>query len=98
MKSFVTLLSISAVVGALSPVFSKDYHPALLKRTGSIVDDLGPILSPGASIIFPTDDPAQFAELTKRYVEIFHPDITVIVQVGTEADVPRIVREISLPP
>ncbi|KAI1498756.1 hypothetical protein F5X99DRAFT_411811 [Biscogniauxia marginata] len=51
----------------------------------NIVADLGPLLSPQASIVLPGE--ATFASLTSRWREYHAPNISAVVQVTTEADV-----------
>ncbi|KAI1418448.1 hypothetical protein F5Y13DRAFT_149192 [Hypoxylon sp. FL1857] len=56
----------------------------------NIVADLGPLLSPQASIVLPGD--AAFANITSRWREYQAPDISAVVQVAAEADVQQTVR------
>lgn len=85
MKPYTPLLLLAAVVGGLSVLFR------LLSRTDdSLVAGLAPLLSPAASIVLPTAP--LFANLTRRCIDIFTPGIAAVVRVGTEADVPLIVR------
>jgi hypothetical protein len=55
----------------------------------NIIADLGPQLSPQASIVLSND--ADFAKLTGRWREYHSPDVAVVVQVATEADVQQTV-------
>lgn len=87
MKKYSGLLLVPAIVGILSVVY-----PSIFRRTDAIVAELGPLLSPGASIVLPTSNATLFSDLTRRYIEVMHPDFTAIVRVGAEADVPLIVR------
>lgn len=87
MKKYSGLLLVPAIVGILSVVY-----PSIFRRTDVIAAELGPLLSPGASIVLPTSNATLFSDLTRRFIELMHPDITAVVRVGAEADVPLIVR------
>lgn len=87
MKKYSGLLLVPAIVGVLAVVY-----PSIFRRTDAIVAELGPLLSPGASIVLPTSNATLFSELTRRYIEVMHPDFSAVVRVGAEADVPAIVR------
>lgn len=67
-------------------------HQESLPSPDVVVAELGPLLSPAASIVLPTGDGTLFSDLTQRYVEVFRPEFAIVVRVGTEADVPLIVR------
>jgi hypothetical protein len=54
-----------------------------------ILADLGPLLSPGASIVLPSDP--EFAGLTARWREYEAPNITIVVKVAVEFDVQQTV-------
>ncbi|CAJ2512976.1 Uu.00g010950.m01.CDS01 [Anthostomella pinea] len=56
----------------------------------TIQADLGPLLSPEASIVLPCD--GEFANLTSRWREWHAPNISVVVQVATADDVQQVVR------
>ncbi|KAI1459380.1 hypothetical protein F4805DRAFT_473318 [Annulohypoxylon moriforme] len=56
----------------------------------NIAADLGPLLSPQASIVLPGE--ATFANLTSRWREYRAPNISAVVQAATEADVQKTVR------
>lgn len=84
MKLFARLLLIPAALAM--------NNQECLPSDGVIVAELGPLLSPAASIVLPTADGTLFSDLTKRYIQVFQPEIVAVVRVGTEADVPLIVR------
>lgn len=79
-----TILLLSSVVYAISPAFN-------LKRTDAIIQELGPYLSPEATIVLPGGNSTLFTELTTRYSAVSHPDITAVVRVGDGSDVAEIV-------
>ena len=54
-----------------------------------ILNDLGPLLSPGASIVVPSNP--RFASLVSRWREYKAPKVTVVVQVANESDVQQTV-------
>ncbi|KAK4233777.1 hypothetical protein C8A03DRAFT_47748 [Achaetomium macrosporum] len=56
----------------------------------NILVDLGPLLSPEASIALRGD--ADFAKLTERWREWHAPEVAAVVRVATEADVQQTVR------
>lgn len=85
MKPYTSLLLLAAALGGLSILFRLLSHTDNLLVTG-----LSPLLSPAASIVLPSEP--LFANLTRRCVDVFTPDIAAVVRVGTEADVPLIVR------
>ncbi|KAI5926546.1 hypothetical protein F4810DRAFT_707635 [Camillea tinctor] len=58
--------------------------------TDNIAADLGPLLSPQASIVLPGD--ATFSNLVSRWREYEASTISAVVQVSTEADVQQTVR------
>lgn len=86
MKKYARLL-VPVVLGALAAGYQM-----VLSPTDDIVAELHPLLSPAASIVLPTENQTLFSDLTRRYIELFQPDIAVVVRVGTESDVPLIVR------
>lgn len=85
MKPYISVLLLAATVGGLSMLF-----PLFSRTDNPLVTGLAPLLSPAASIVLPSEP--LFANLTRRCVGAFAPDIAVVVRVGTEADVPLIVR------
>lgn len=95
MKGYITLFSVPAAVGILSILFSKGYLN-LFSQTDPIITELGSLLSPEAKIILPTENATLFSGLAGRFIQVFEPDITAVVKVGTEADVPVIVSELQL--
>lgn len=85
MKSYASLLLLASVVGVLSILFR-------LSRTADpLVAGLTSLLSPAASIVLPSSP--LFANLTRRCVGAYNPEIAAVVRVGAEADVPLIVRD-----
>ena len=54
-----------------------------------ILADLGPLLSPKASIVLPSHP--EFPSLVARWREYEAPDITVVVQIAVESDVQQTV-------
>lgn len=86
MKPYTPLLLLAAVVGGLSVLFR------LFSRTDDpLVAGLASLLlSPAASIVLPSAP--LFANLTRRCIDVFTPDIAAVVRVGTEADITLIVR------
>lgn len=85
MKHYASLLLLAGVVGVFSVLFR------LSRTSNALVAGLTPLLSPAATIVLPNSP--LFANLTQRCVDVFMPDIAAVVQVGTEADVPLIVRD-----
>lgn len=84
MKIFARLLLIPAVIGV--------QHQQCFLSADLIVAELGPLLSPEASIVLPTTgNGTLFSDLTKRYIVMYQPEVDAIVRVGTEADIPLIV-------
>lgn len=66
------------------------YHDSV--TTGSnIRPDLGPRLSPNATIVLKCDNTTLFEELTYRYATV-HPHITAVVSVGEGDDVGEIIK------
>ncbi|KAI1777235.1 hypothetical protein F4818DRAFT_341465 [Hypoxylon cercidicola] len=63
---------------------------SLIASNVNLLGDLGPKLSPEASILLPGD--AEFANLTSRWREWHAPNIAAVVEVATEADVQQTVR------
>ncbi|KAI0854095.1 hypothetical protein F5Y00DRAFT_222271 [Daldinia vernicosa] len=63
---------------------------SLISKSINLQADLGPRLSPSASIALPDD--ANFANLTSRWREWHAPTIAAVVQVATEGDVQQAVR------
>ncbi|KAB5566330.1 hypothetical protein GE09DRAFT_1171507 [Coniochaeta sp. 2T2.1] len=59
-------------------------------NSSNIVAELGPLLSPDASIILRSD--TRFATLTSRWREHLAPKFSVVVQTATEADVQHTIR------
>lgn len=57
----------------------------------NIIPDLGPLLSPQASIVLPGD--ATFVNLTRRWREYEAPTVSAVVQVAAEADVQHTVSK-----
>lgn len=92
MKKYARLLLVPVVLGSLAAGYQM-----VLSPTDVIVAELRPLLSPAASIVLPTEDEKLFSDLTRRYMQVFQPDIAAVVRVGTESDVPLIVRASLLP-
>ena len=87
---FPVLLAIAAfAVGAISTPETYQGFPALLSREQAIITELGPHLSPNASIILPGSP--EFANATLRWQEYKDPNITIVVKVATESDVQQTV-------
>jgi hypothetical protein len=59
-----------------------------------VASELGPLLSKGA-LIFGPEDP-RWANATERYQTYLPPNIRIVVEPAVEADVPIIVRCLSL--
>lgn len=82
------LFAVSAV--ALPYPFSVATQTAALVRRDDIQTELGPQLSQNASIYFPGS--SDFARATERWSTYAQPNISVVVQPGSEEDVATTVR------
>lgn len=81
----VYLLTTWAFVAISSWAFSLDYAPSIYLRPADIVSELGPKLSPNASIILPGS--ADFIISTTRWQQYRSPEINVAVEVTNERDI-----------
>lgn len=71
----------------------RDGYTNIAIRGVDVLNDLGPQLSPQASIVLPTD--AEFDNLTARYSEFDRPTFVAVANPGVEADVAVIVSRSS---
>ena len=96
MKMHFSLLvaSLSCVfqAAAVSHVFRRtpDHFTVRAQASSEIQQSLGPRLSPNATIYFPGG--SQFAEATSRWSSYGEPNISVVVEVATAADVAATVQ------
>lgn len=71
-------------------------YPDILKTgdggDGRLEYELGPLLSPGASIFLPGT--AEFRDKTTRWIDSLSPDIGAVVAVATEEDIQQTVRAV----
>lgn len=88
------LEAVSRVTGSPYPfnVARNDFSP-LATRSADIIRQLGPQLSSNATIL--TQDDPQFINATTRWSAYHEPQISVVVNPGTEADVAAIVNHSS---
>jgi len=90
-------MEVVAAVGAwaITALSSYDISEYSLSRayfnynTANIETELGSLLSPNASIIFPASP--RFGNATSRWQEYKRPGINIVVEVATETDVQRTV-------
>lgn len=68
----------------------RDGYTSIAIRAVDVLQDLGPQLSPQASIVLPTDP--GFDNLTARYSEFDRPTFVAVANPGVEADVAVIVK------
>lgn len=84
------LVAVAAAMAALAyPVMWKSDN----RGNGGLEHELGPLLSPGASIYLPGTP--EFSDKTTRWIDSLSPDIGAVVVVATEEDVQQTVRGVS---
>lgn len=89
----IVLVTLSRVNGAPYPfnvARRNDITPLVTTRSTDLIRQLGPQLSANATIF--TDDDPRFINATARWSEYSKPQISVVVDPGTEADVATIVK------
>ena len=93
--TFAASLAVLSHVAALPYPFEepRDGYTNIAIRAVDVLNDLGPQLSPEASIVLPTDP--RFDNLTARYSEFERPTFVTVANPGIEADVAVIVSRSS---
>ena len=69
-----------------NPITRRDLTP------NTVISELGPRLSQG-TLIFGPSSPA-FANATSRWITYIQPDIEVVVEVGAESDISKVVSNL----